>query len=113
MYGLSNSENIFDLRWPLKVKGQDQTPQKNLGTLLFQSTIDIHIQNPHKKVGDPLLAALAAAICSLLLPNCEGSHSVRLLNKLLIRLHKDFNNMLFVSIFHNNYERSMSKTNLC
>ena len=40
--------------------------------------MDIHIQNPHKKVGGPLLAALAAAICSLLLPNCEGSHSVRL-----------------------------------
>ena len=25
MYGLLNSENIFDLRWPLKVKGQGQT----------------------------------------------------------------------------------------
>ena len=25
MYGLSNGENIFDLRWPLKVKGQGQT----------------------------------------------------------------------------------------
>ena len=49
MYGLSNSENIFDLRWPLKVKGHGQTSKKNLGTLLFQSTIDIHIQNPHKK----------------------------------------------------------------
>ena len=78
MYGLLNNENIFDLRWPLTVKGQGQPPKKNSGTLLFQSTIDIRIQNPHKKVGGPLLAALAAAICSLLLPNCEGSHSVRL-----------------------------------
>ena len=25
MYGLSNGENIFDPRWPLKVKGQGQT----------------------------------------------------------------------------------------
>ena len=25
MYGLSNGENIFDLRCPLKVKGQGQT----------------------------------------------------------------------------------------
>ena len=27
MYGLSNGENIFDPRWPLKVKGQGQTLQ--------------------------------------------------------------------------------------
>ena len=27
MYGLSNGENIFDPRWPLKVKGQGQTPK--------------------------------------------------------------------------------------
>ena len=58
MYGLSNSEHMFDLRWPLNVNGQGQPPTKKLGTLLFQSTIDIHIQNPHKKVGGPLLAAL-------------------------------------------------------
>ena len=25
MYGLSNGANIFDPRWPLKVKGQGQT----------------------------------------------------------------------------------------
>ena len=25
MHGLSNGKNIFDLRWPLKVKGQGQT----------------------------------------------------------------------------------------
>ena len=25
MYGLSNGENIFDLRWSLKVEGQGQT----------------------------------------------------------------------------------------
>ena len=25
MYGLSNGENIFDLRWPSDVKGQGQT----------------------------------------------------------------------------------------
>ena len=29
MYGLSNDENIFDLWWPLKVKGRGQT-QKTL-----------------------------------------------------------------------------------
>ena len=30
MHGLSNGENIFDPRWPLKVKGQGQiNPQKN------------------------------------------------------------------------------------
>ena len=34
MYGLSNDENIFDLRWPLKVKGQGQTP-KNRTCLNF------------------------------------------------------------------------------
>ena len=28
MYGLLNSENIFNLRWALKFKGQGQTPQK-------------------------------------------------------------------------------------
>ena len=28
MYGLSNGENIFDLRWPLKVNGQGQTLKK-------------------------------------------------------------------------------------
>ena len=27
MYVLSNAENIFDPRWPLKVKGQGQTPK--------------------------------------------------------------------------------------
>ena len=25
MYGLSNGEYIFDLRWPLKVEGQGET----------------------------------------------------------------------------------------
>ena len=25
MYGLSNGENIFDPRWPLKIKGQGRT----------------------------------------------------------------------------------------
>ena len=62
MYGLSNGENIFDFR---------SNPPKKWGTILFQSTIYIHIHNPHKIVGGPLLAALAAAMCSLLLPNCE------------------------------------------
>ena len=33
-----------------------------------------------KIVGGPLLAALAAAMCSLLLPNCEVLHSMRLLS---------------------------------
>ena len=27
MYELSNGETIFELRWPLKVKGQGQTPK--------------------------------------------------------------------------------------
>ena len=28
MFGLSNGENIFDLKWPLKGKGQGQTMEK-------------------------------------------------------------------------------------
>ena len=27
LYELKNDENIFDLSWPLKVKGQNQTPK--------------------------------------------------------------------------------------
>ena len=34
MYGLSNGENIFYLRWPLRVKGQGQTPQKLRNTFI-------------------------------------------------------------------------------
>ena len=67
MYGLSNGENISDLRWPLKVKGQGQTP-KNWGTLLFQSTIDIHtqlhIQNPHENSGWSLAGCIGC--CNVL-----------------------------------------------
>ena len=37
-------DNIFDLRWPLKVKGQGH-PQKEH---LFQTTRDMHTQNLHK-----------------------------------------------------------------
>ena len=33
----------------LTSKGQGQTPSKKIQEHLFQSTIDIHIQNPHKK----------------------------------------------------------------
>ena len=63
MYGFSNGENIFDLRWPLKAKGQGQTP-KNWETLLFQSTIDIHIQNPHKSNGWSLAGCIGC--CNVL-----------------------------------------------
>ena len=57
--------------------------QKNEG-LLFQSTIDIHILNIFLLTVDihfqnMLLLPLSLLLCSLLLPNCEGSHSVRLL----------------------------------
>ena len=78
MCGLSNGENIFDLRCPLKVKGQGVT-LKTIEERIYSSLqLIIYIQNPHKTVGGPLLAALAAAMCTLLLPNSEGSHSVRL-----------------------------------
>ena len=110
MYGLSNGENIFDLRWLLKIKGQGQTP-KNWGTLLFQSTIDIHIQNTHKTVGGPLLAALAAAMCSQLLPNCEGSHFVRLfIEKIEIKINKICLAFLF---FKNPNKTKNLKTKFC
>ena len=39
---------------------------------MFRLTVDIHFQNT-------LLLPLSLLLCSLLLPNCEGSHSVRLL----------------------------------
>ena len=53
------------------------------GGLLFQSTIDIHILNIFQLTVDihfqnTLLLPLSLLLCSLLLPNCEGSHSVRL-----------------------------------
>ena len=52
--------------------------QKNEG-LLFQSTIDIHILNIFLLTVDihfqnMLLLPLSLLLCSLLLPNCEGSH---------------------------------------
>ena len=40
---------------------------------MFRLTVDIHFQNT-------LLLPLSLLLCSLLLPNCEGSHSVRLYN---------------------------------
>ena len=43
MYELSNSENIFDLGWPLKVKGQAQT----LNTV--KSNISKTVQDREKK----------------------------------------------------------------
>ena len=57
---------------------------KNEGLLYLQSTIDIHILNMFRlTVGihfqNTLLLPLSLLLCSLLLPNCEGSHSVRLL----------------------------------
>ena len=56
--------------------------QKNEG-LLFQSTIDMHILNIFLLTVDihfqnMLLLPSSLLLCSLLLPNYEGSHSVRL-----------------------------------
>ena len=56
---------------------------KNEGLLYLQSTIDIHILNMFRLTVDihfqnTLLLSLSLLLCSLLLPNCEGSHSVRL-----------------------------------
>ena len=59
MYGLSNRENIFDLDRTLKVKDQGQT-LKNGGKLFFQSTMDIHIQNPHKNSGWSLAGCIVS-----------------------------------------------------
>ena len=42
MYGLSNEENIFDIRWPLRVEGQGQ----NLKTL--KSNISITVRDREK-----------------------------------------------------------------
>ena len=39
MYGLSNGETIFDLRWPLKVKGQGQ-PLKTLKSNISKTVRD-------------------------------------------------------------------------
>ena len=58
MFILVNKDFIHSF----KVRGQP--PQKIFEDFLFQTTIDMHIQNPHKTVGGPLLAALAAAMCS-------------------------------------------------
>ena len=56
---------------------------KNEGLLYLQSTIDIHIINMFRLTVDihfqnTLLLPLSLLLCFLLLPNCEGSHSVRL-----------------------------------
>ena len=61
---------------------QGEGGAKNEG-LLFQSTIDVHILNIFQLTVDihfqnTLLLPLSLLLCSLLLPNCEGSHSVRL-----------------------------------
>ena len=63
MYGLSNGENILDFRWPSKVEGQGRTPQK-IQEHSFQSTIDIHIQNPHKNSGWSLAGCIGC--CNML-----------------------------------------------
>ena len=39
MYDISNVKNIFDLGWPLKVKGQGQTP-KTLKSNISKSVRD-------------------------------------------------------------------------
>ena len=98
MYGLSNSENIFDLRWPLKVKGQGQTP-KNWGTLLFQSTIDIHIQYPHKKqwvVPCWLHWLLQCALCCYQTAKARTPAFINMYKKkIFIRVHEsDLSNLI-------------------
>ena len=88
MYELSNSEHILISGDLLKVKSQGQTPPpKKIEEHLFQATIDMHVQNYTKAVGGPLLAALAATMCSLLLPNCEALHSVRFIFSLKHNIH--------------------------
>ena len=64
MYGLSNSENIFDLRWPLKVKGRDQTPPKK-----FRNTfIPVYNRYTHSKPTQKSGWSLASCIgcCNML-----------------------------------------------
>ena len=53
-------------------------PPKKIGNTFIPAYNRYTHSKLTQKVGGPLLAALAAAICSLLLPNCEGSHSVLL-----------------------------------
>ena len=73
--GLSNGKNIFDLR--------SNPPKKKIEEHFYSSLKLIYTFITHTKtVGEPLLAALAAAMCSLLLPNCEVLHSMRLLSLL-------------------------------
>jgi hypothetical protein len=66
---------------------------KNVGVLFLQSTIDIHILNMFRLTVDihfqnTLLLPLSLLLCSLLLPNCEGSHSVRLFFEFIVAMHK-------------------------
>ena len=80
MYGLSNGRNIFDLRSnPQKIEEHFYSSLKLIYYTFITDT---------KTVGEPLLAALAAAMCSLLLPNCEVLHSIRLLS--LIANYNEF-----------------------
>ena len=65
---------------------------KTEGLLYLQSTIDIHILNMFRlTVGihfqNTLLLPLSLLLCSLLLPNCKGSHSVRLLRTFASATH--------------------------
>ena len=62
-------------------EGKEEEPKYE--GLLFQSTIDIHILNIFQFTVDihfqnTLLMPLSLLLCYLLLPNGEGSHSVRL-----------------------------------
>ena len=50
MHGLSNSENIFDLKWPLKVKGQGQAPPPKKKKKKFRNTfIPVYNRYTHSK----------------------------------------------------------------
>ena len=65
---------------PALFEGREEPKMKGL---LFQSIIDIHILNIFQLTVDiyfqnTLLLPLSLLLCSLLLPNCKGSHSVRL-----------------------------------
>ena len=89
---------IFAWWHHVHVKGQGQTP-KNWGTLIPVYNRYTHSKRT-QKVGGPLLAALAAAMCSLLLSICEGSHSVRLYS------------LYYASISHDEWHKYLSNSDL-
>ena len=80
---------------------------KNEGLLYLQFTIDIHILNMFRLTVDihfqnTLLLPLSLLLCSLLLPNCEGSHSVRLFAFIMFRILICFIFVCCFNSFHDN-----------